>query len=63
MTAKRPDPTAAERKRRQRAKEREGGLEEVRGIKAPPVDHPEIKEAALKHASRLAKRRAKTPKE
>jgi hypothetical protein len=58
MTAKRPDPTAAKRKAAQRKREAEAGLAEVRGIIAPPMRHPEVKEAA----ANVLRKRAK-PKE
>lgn len=44
MTAK----TAKERQAELRARRREAGLEEVRGIYAPPDKHPAIKAAAKK---------------
>ena len=56
MTAKTP----AQRKADQRARNKEAGLSEVRGIHAPPDDHPTIREAAKRLADRLAKRRKPT---
>lgn len=56
MTAKTP----AQRKADQRAREKEAGLSEVRGIHAPPDDHPTIREAAKKLADRLARKRKPT---
>ena len=56
MTAKTP----AQRKADQRAREKEAGLSEVRGIHAPPYDHPTIREAAKKLAGELAKKRRPT---
>ncbi len=56
MTAKTP----AQRKADQRARNKEAGLSEVRGIHAPPDDHPTIREAAKKLADRLAKKRKPT---
>ena len=56
MTAKTP----AQRKADQRAREKEAGLSEVRGIHAPPDDHPTIRAAAKRLADRLAKRRKPT---
>ena len=56
MTAKTP----AQRKADQRARNKEAGLSEVRGIHAPPDDHPTIREAAKKLAGRLAKKRKPT---
>jgi hypothetical protein len=48
MTAKRPDPTAAQRKATERAKKAAAGLAEVRGIWAPSGRHAEVKAAAAK---------------
>ncbi len=56
MTAKTP----AQRKADQRAREKEAGLSEVRGIHAPQDDHSTIREAAKKLADRLAKKRKPT---
>ena len=56
MTAKTP----AQRKADQRAREKEAGMSEVRGIHAPPDDHPTIRAAAKRLADRLAKRRKPT---
>ena len=56
MTAKTP----AQRKADQRARNKEAGLSEVRGIHAPPDDHPTIREAAKRLAGRLAKKRKPT---
>ncbi len=56
MTAKTP----AQRKADQRARNKEAGLSEVRGIHAPPDDHPTIRAAAKRLADRLAKRRKPT---
>lgn len=56
MTAKTP----AQRKADQRAREKEAGLSEVRGIHAPPDDHPTIREAAKKLAGELAEKRKPT---
>ena len=56
MTAKTP----AQRKADQRAREKEAGLSEVRGIHAPPDDHQAIREAAKRLADRLAKKRKPT---
>ena len=61
MTAKRPDPTAAQRKAAERARKAAAGLAEVRGIFAPKPDHTKIKAEALKVARKLARRDA--PKE
>lgn len=55
-----PPKTPAQRKADQRAREKEAGLSEVRGIHAPPDDHPTIREAAKKLADRLAKKRKPT---
>ena len=56
-----PDPkTPAQRKADQRARKKEAGLSEVRGIHAPPDDHPTIREAAKRLAGRLAKKRKPT---
>jgi hypothetical protein len=43
---KRPDPTAAQRKAAERARDQSAGIAEVRGIKAPIALHPAIKQAA-----------------
>ena len=51
MTAKTP----AQRKADQRAREKLAGLEEVRGILAPPARHAEVKEAAAKLLRRKPK--------
>ena len=56
MTAKTP----AQRKADQRARNKEAGLSEVRGIHAPPDDHPTIRAAAKRLADRLAKKRKPT---
>ena len=56
MTTKTP----AQRKADQRAREKEAGMSEVRGIHAPPDDHPTIRAAAKRLADRLAKRRKPT---
>ena len=56
MTAKTP----AQRKADQRARNKEAGLSEVRGIHAPPDDHPTIREAAKRLADRLARKRKPT---
>ena len=53
MTAKTP----AQRKADQRARNKEAGLSEVRGIHAPPDGHQAIREAAKRLADRLAKKR------
>lgn len=55
-----PPKTPAQRKADQRAREKEAGLSEVRGIHAPPDDHPTIREAAKKLAGELAKKRKPT---
>ena len=51
--------TPAQRKAAERARKAAAGLAEVRGIHAPAEHHPEIKEAALKHASRLTRAKAR----
>lgn len=47
----------AARKADERARNKESGLSEVRGIHAPQDDHPTIREAAKKLAGELAKKR------
>lgn len=56
MTAK----TSTERSRERRARLDAEKVSEVRGIHAPPDDHPTIREAAKKLADRLAKKRKPT---
>jgi hypothetical protein len=55
MTAKTP----AQRKAAQRAREKAAELAEVRGILAPPLRHPEIKEAAAKVLRRKPRKQLK----
>ena len=50
-----PAKTAAQRKANQRARAKDAGLAEVRGILAPPLRHPEVKEAAAKVLRRKPK--------
>ena len=56
MTAK----TSTERSRERRERLKAGAVSEVRGIHAPPDDHPTIRAAAKRLADRLAKRRKPT---
>ena len=56
-----PPKTPAQRKADQRAREKEAGLSEVRGIIAPDAHHEEIKQAARKVAAKLAKRPIASP--
>ena len=51
MTAKTP----AQRKAAERARAKDAGMAEVRGIIAPVVHHEAIKEAARKVAAKLAR--------
>ncbi len=44
--SKHQDPTAAQRKAAERARDQSAGIAEVRGIKAPIALHPAIKQAA-----------------
>lgn len=48
--------TPAQRKAEERARKKDAGLSEVRGIFAPDEHHAEIKQAARKVAAKLAKR-------
>jgi hypothetical protein len=61
MTAKRPDPTAAKRQAAKRARAKDAGLAEVRGILAPPALHPNIKAAAWVLIRKRAKAKPKEP--
>ena len=53
MTAK----TDAERQADRRKRERANGIQEVRGIWAPKVDHEAIKQAAAKVTAKTARAR------
>jgi len=59
MTAK----TATERKTKQRKLQAADSINEVRGVLAHTADHPEIRTAARGLAAKLARKRAKSPKE
>lgn len=48
--------TPAQRKAEERARKKDAGLSEVRGIFAPDEHRAEIKQAARKVAAKLAKR-------
>lgn len=51
--------SAAERKRRERARKAAAGIAEVRGIHAHTEDHDTVRTEANKHAAKLARKRAK----
>ena len=55
--------TDAERQADRRKREKAKGLEEVRGIWAPKVDHEAIKQAAAKVTAKTARRRKKEQSE